>query len=97
MMQSVYRFYIGGDENGVVDLDKVKKVAAEMFPKGCTIGANAGIWENQVEGCATITVMRETLNDELFEAAAAKLANEFNQDCVMLEHYVADVKFVGRR
>jgi hypothetical protein len=97
MMQSVYRFYIGGDENGVVDLDKVKKLAAEMFPKGYTVATGIGIWKGQVEGCATITVIREVLDDELFEAAAIRLADEFNQDCVMLEHYVADVKFVGRR
>jgi hypothetical protein len=97
MMQSVYRFYIGGDENGVVDLDKVKKVAAEMFPVGCIVATGIGIWKGQTEGCATITVMREALYDEPFEAAAVSLANEFNQDYVMLEHYVADVTFVWRR
>jgi hypothetical protein len=74
-------YFLGADnESGAIDQGAVLAFLAEHV-RGATVTFGLGLWEGQVEACATITVFAQ--DPAQTEGLADLLAARFSQDSVL--------------
>lgn len=93
-MQKITRFYVGLSdkkmENQVVHPDEVIEKSKQEF-EGFTIYESKGGWKGKTENSMVVEVVG--LSDEKVERVKKEMAEEFNQDSVMVVQQQAEVMF----
>ena len=83
-----YQIFIGLNDKDlhyqIIDDRAAVAWIGEMFPAGCTISRNQGLYLGEAENSLTVTVYAPKSEKSLIHAAAEKLRIAFNQNQVIL-------------
>ena len=103
MKYLVSRLYIGADnETHELDTDKIARLVSEKF-QGFTLTTGQGFYNGTPEQCAIVTVAQAELDKYhrkeypeglkgIIKKFAAKLAEDLDQECIMVESTWSDVE-----
>jgi len=92
---SRHRGYVGANETGQVETEKVFATLSDAGLPGATIYPATGLWEGQTEKSVVVEVLGELPNKLDGRELARSLAVRLNQQCVLYTRDTVDVAFIS--